>query len=70
MILKINSMYQVSGGHIVPRSHFKKEKGVQYAIIERLDKTAAGYVMRHVTMTRQEIKKALGLAKNEKMEIV
>ena len=69
MILKVNSMYQTSGGHIVPRSHFTTEKGVQYAVVEKREQTANGYVMRHVTMTRQEIKKALGIAKNEKVVI-
>lgn len=70
MILKVNSMYEAGGARLIPRSHFKTEKGVQYAIFERLVKNGTGYAVRHITLTRAEIKKAMGIAKNEKVEIL
>ena len=69
MTLKINTMYETRGGYLVPRSHFKDEKGVSYAIIERIVKIGTGYKVQHVTMIRKDIKKELGIAKNERVEI-
>ena len=75
MTLKVNSMYKIADGYLIPVSHFKKydtkEKGVEYAVFRRLVIENGGhYIARHYTMTKAEIKKALGLAKNERVEIV
>ena len=70
MTLKINSMYNVGGAFIIPRSHFKSEKGIQYAIFERIVIMGSGFETRHITLTRAEIKNALELSKNERVEII
>lgn len=72
MQIKVNSMYQTpDGSFLIPRSHESGGKGEQYAIFEILHIGNNGhYTKTHCTLTKKEIKKRLGLAKNEKVVIV
>lgn len=70
MILKLNSMYMTSFGHIVPRSRFGEQKPKPYAIIEVVETQGGIYAVKHKTMTQAEIKQALNLEKKERVAIV
>ena len=71
MQLKVNAMYQSDKGHLIPRSRFSKDKATPYAIFEVLELESNGhYIKRHCTLTRIDIKKALGLPKKERIEII
>ena len=70
MTLKINQMYVTRAGYIVPRSHFKDEKGVKWCVVQVLDHTVNGFKTYHKTMTQKDIKIVLGLGKSERIEIV
>lgn len=70
MKIKVNHMYMTSFGHIVPRSRFGEQKPKPYAIIEVVETQGGVYTVKHKTMTQAEIKRALNLDKNERVEIV
>lgn len=70
MKLKVNQMYQTDAGYIVPRSHFKDEKGVKWCVVQVLEQHETTFRTHHTTMTQKDIKDALGLGKNERVEIV
>lgn len=71
MQLKVNAMYQSEKGYIIPRSKFTNDKAVPFAIFEILELEKNGhYIKRHCTLTRMDIKKALGLSKRERIEII
>lgn len=70
MTLKINSMYEVSGGYLVPRSHLRLEKGERFAIFQELETTANGFISRHRTYSTRELRKKFKLEKGEKIDIL
>ena len=71
MQLKVNAMYASDGGYLIPRSTFSKDKATPFAIFEVLELKPDGrYIKRHCTLTRIDIKKALGLSKKERLEII
>lgn len=70
MILKVNSMYETESGFLIPRSHFGKQKGVNFAIVQIYRDYGAHYDTYHTTMTSGELKNALKLARNERLEII
>ena len=70
MILEIGKTYKTIDGFITPQSHFKAEKGVKYAIFRWLEITETGYRLRHITLSKSEIKKKLELPKDEKVEVL
>lgn len=70
MKIKINSMYAIAGGYIIPRSHFSETDVPAYAVVDLLIGGEIDYVKKPCTMTRQELKKAFGLNKNERIEII
>ncbi len=71
MILKINSMYRIEGGYLVPRSHVTSSKGERYAIFQKLNiKPDGSYITSHITLTTKELRKIFKLERGEKIEIV
>ena len=70
MVLKINSMYKVDGGFIIPRSHFSEDAAPNYAIFELLQGGESHFVKKHTTFNRKELRKVLGLGKDEKVELI
>ena len=70
MTLKINSMYKVDGGFIIPRSHIYQNKGDAFCIVEVLQGGESHFVKKHTTFNRKELRKVLGLGKGEKVEII
>lgn len=70
MTLKINSMYKVAGGYVIPRSHFSEDAAPNFAIFEVLQGGESHFVKKHTTFNRKELRKVLGLGKGEKVEIL
>lgn len=72
MKLHLNAMYKTATGFIIPRSHFSGEKGLKWACVDVLSVTQGGkhYTKESITMSTKEIKKALDLARNERVEII
>lgn len=70
MTLKINSMYKVDGGFIIPRSHIHQNKGDAFCIVEVLQGGENHFVKKHTTFNRKELRKVLGLGKGDKVEIL
>lgn len=70
MQLKINSSYTTATGFLIPRSHLSQGNGEKYIIVQLLEGGVTHYTSRHLTMTTKEIRKALNLAKNERVEII
>lgn len=70
-LLKVDKCYQIEGGYLIPRSHMGNDKNVKYAVVEILEiKPNGHYIKKHTTLTQKEIKKQLGLAKNERLDII
>lgn len=70
-LLKVDKSYQIEGGYLIPRSHMSNNDGVKYAVVEILEiKPDGHYIKMHTTLTQKEIKKQLGLAKNERLDII
>lgn len=74
MKLKINASYlTVTGEYIIPRSHMaQSETGApeKYIVVEVLTGGKTSYTRRHTTMSLKELKQALDLKKNEKVEVI
>lgn len=73
MQLRINESYRDRDGNIlIPRSHFTDEKGLKYAIFEHIRYTGGRtyFTIKHDTMSLRQIKAALDLSKNERVEII
>lgn len=68
--LKINEMYKTNAGWLVPRSHLKGGKGEKYAVVEVITGGDSHYAKRHLTYTTSDFRKALELAKNERITII
>ena len=68
-LLKIDKSYQIEGGYLIPRSHMNNNNGVKYAVVEILEIKPDG-IKKHTTLTQKEFKKMLGLAKNERLDII
>lgn len=72
MKLHLNAMYKTVAGFIIPRSHFSVERGQKWLCVDVLTVTQGGkhYIKESTTMSTKEIKKALGLERNEGVEII
>lgn len=72
MKLRLNAMYKTAAGFIIPRSHFSIERGQKWACVDILTVTLGGkhYIKESTTMSTKEIKKALGIERNEGVEII
>ena len=72
MELKINAAYKMTSGEwLIPRSHISSAKtGERFAVVEILTGGETSYRKRHTTMNLKELRKALDLAKNEKVEVI
>ena len=72
MKLHLNAMYKTAAGFIIPRSHFSIERGQKWACVDVLTVTQGGkhYTKESTTMSAKEIKKALGIERNEGVEII
>ena len=72
MTLKINAAYKmITGEWLIPRSHISSAgTGERFAVVEILTGGEISYIKRHTTMNCKELRKALDLAKNEKVEVV
>lgn len=70
MILKLNERYDVPGGYIVPRSHFERDAGANYAIFQITRFEDDRFKTWHATLTKKEIKKLFPIEKGEKIEII
>lgn len=70
MTLKVNAGYRTETGFIIPRSHFKKEKGEKFAVVEILTDCKTHFTREHTTFTVKEFRDALNLAQKERIEIV
>ena len=69
MTLKVNQMCKTEWGYLIPRSHFTE--GIpKYAIIECLYSNLSTFKVEHHTMSMKEIREALGVKKNERIEIL
>lgn len=69
--LKLNERYDIEGGYIVPRSHFKEYSGANYAIFQITIVTGGNYVTKYTTYSRSELAKLLGHNKRgPKVEII
>lgn len=69
--LKVGRSYQTATGFIIPRSKFSDDKASRYAVFEILTLGDNGhYTKKHTTLTQRDIKKALELPKNERLNII
>ena len=70
MELKINAAYKMTSGEwLIPRSHISST-GERFAVVEILTGGETSYRKRHTTMNLKELKQALDLKKNEKVEVI
>lgn len=72
MELKINAAYKmITGEWLIPRSHISSAgTGERFAVVEILTGGETSYIKRHTTMNLKELKQALDLKKNEKVEVI
>lgn len=72
MELKINAAYKmITGEWLIPRSHISNAgTGERFAVVEILTGGETSYNKRHTTMSLKELKQALDLKKNEKVEVI
>lgn len=70
MTLKINSMYKVSGGYLIPRSHWSDDAAPQFAIFEKLQGGKTNYIKSTITLTMKECRKMFGLGAKEGVKII
>ena len=70
MVLKLNGSYKTATGYIIPRSHFRGEKGQCYCVVQILTGGESHYTSRHTTMSTKELRKALKIGQKERIEIV
>ena len=70
MILKLNNRYDVPGGYIVPRSHFKADAGSYWAVFQITDIDGDRYTTYHSTLSKGDLRKLLPTRKREKIEII
>lgn len=70
MVIKINGMYKIAGGYLIPRSHFSEDAAPNYAIFEILHGGDGRFSKAHTTMTIKECRKILGLGAKEGVKII
>ena len=70
MILKINNRYDVFGGYIVPRSHFKEDAGSYWAIFQITDIDGDHFTTYHRTLSKADLRKLFNIRRGEKIEIL
>lgn len=69
MTLRINNSYQTSTGFLIPRSHFKADNGLKYAIVEILETDGRHYIIKHTCYDSKQFRKALSLSVKEGVTI-
>ena len=69
MTLKINSMYRIADGYLIPRSHWSEGTPPKYAIFEHLQGGGKSYIKSTITLSLKECRKILGLTVKEGVEI-
>lgn len=69
MILKLNNMYSVDGGFIVPLTRYKKQAKERYAIFKKVEEGPDHYVVHHVTYNHEELQELFKVKKKERIEI-
>ena len=70
MTLKINSMYKIAGGFLIPRSHWSEDAAPNYAIFEILRGGDNRFSKSHTTLTIKECRKILGIGAKEGVKII
>lgn len=70
MILKLNNIYPVEGGFIVPLTRYKKQAKERYAIFKKVEEWPGHYVVHHVTYNHEELHELFKVKRREKVEIV
>ena len=70
MTLKLNGSYKTATGYLIPRSHFRGEKGQCYCVVQILTGGVNHYTSKHTTMSTKELRKALNLKDKERIEIL
>lgn len=70
MVLKINGMYKIAGGYLIPRSHWSEDAAPNYAIFEKLQGGEGHYIKTHVTLTLKECRKLFSLSTKEGVKII
>lgn len=71
MKLKLNSAYNASCGIIIPRSHFKGEKGERFAVFDVLTQDGnTSYTKKTRTFSTKELHKLLNVGAKERIEII
>ena len=69
MRLRINNSYQTSTGFLIPRSHFKADNGLKYAIVEIVETDGRHYIIKHTCYDVKQFRKALKLSVKEGVTI-
>lgn len=69
MTLKVNSMYKIKDGYIIPRSKFG-DAMPRYAIVEILKGGETHWIKTHTTFTAKDFRQALFIGQKEKIEII
>lgn len=70
MVLKINCMYKIAGGYLIPRSHWSEDAAPNYAIFEILHGGDGKFSKTHTTLTIKECRKMFGLSTKEGVKIL
>ena len=70
MNLKLNNRYDVDGGYIVPRSHFKEDARSHWAVFQITDIDGDHFTTYHGTLSKAELRKLFKTRKGEKIEII
>lgn len=70
MVLKINGMYKIAGGYLIPRSHWSEDAAPNYAIFEILHGGDGRFSKTHTTLTIKECRKMFGLGAKEGVKII
>ena len=72
MTLRLNAQYAVGqAGYLIPRSKFSGDKpSNQYAVVEILEVDGTHFVKHSTTLSKRELRKALGISNREGVEIV
>lgn len=69
MILKLNSIYKIEDGYIIPRTRFSDDMP-KYAIVEILTGDNSHFVVSHKTFTQKDFRQILNLSTKERIEII
>ena len=70
MTLKLNCMYKVADGYIIPRSHWSEDAAPKYAIFEHLHGGETRFIKEHITLSIKECRKVFGIGAKEGVAII